>query len=229
MTALRAPLAAVVASALTTLTVVAAARAADPAVAALAVAAVVAAVAVATRDASVANPAWSLTALLRGTLTPLDLAPLWAGHALGGLAGGLAGRLVLDRTTQQVVLETPETVVAALLLGAAALAGGWVAVTWEPGPVLATAPLAACAAIPAALTGALSPAALFGLGVAGLATWTFVSAAVLAVAAGAVAAAAVASLTAPSSRIMDSTSTYSDRAFVARSDRRPDSWTWRTP
>ncbi len=190
----RLPLAAVVTSAVVTLVVVASARAPDPAVAALAVAGVVVAAALATGSAVVVNPAWSLTALLRGTLAPVDLVPLWAGHAVGALAGGLLGRLVLDRTTQQVVLATPDTAVAALLLGSCALAGGWLAAVRAGDAWLAAAPLAACATVPAALTGALSPAVLFGVAVAGLADWTFVSAAALAVAAGAVLAAGLVSL-----------------------------------
>ncbi len=197
MTALAGPLRAALLTLLLTVTAVACARTADPAVAALALAAAVTGAAMLGADPAEMDPAWSLGQLVRARLAALDLLPLWAGHGVGALLGGVVGRELLQRLPQQVPVEPPDTVAAVALLTAAGLLGGWLVGLVAAPAALGLPTLAACAALPAAVTGAVNPAVLVGVGLAGLVDWSYVLAAALAVAVAAVAGAGLARLSSP--------------------------------
>ena len=192
MTALAAPVRAGVLTVLLALTAVAAARTGDAAGAALGLAAAVTVAAVVAHDPAEVDPAWSLTLLVQRRLSPVELLPLWAAQGVGALVGGLAGRELLDRLPQQVPVEVPDGVAAVALVGVAALLGSWLVATDAPRPTLGLPTLAASAAVPAAVTGALNPGVLVAVGLTGLASWTYVLATSLAVAVAAVAGAGLA-------------------------------------
>jgi len=85
----------------------------------------------------------------------------------------------------------PDLIPAAIVLAVAGALNAW-AVAAPAGAatrsLLATAPvLLAATALPPAFTGAVNPAVLFGLGVAGVASWTYVYVGALAVLAGSIA------------------------------------------
>jgi len=90
-------------------------------------------------------------------------------------------------------------VVAVGLVGLAALLGSWLVAARSPRATLGLPTLAASAALPAAITGALNPGVLVAVGLTGLASWTYVLAASLAVAVAAVAATGLARLSRPMS------------------------------
>ncbi len=200
MSALAGPLRAGLLTLLLTVTAVAAARTADPAVAAIALAAVVTGAAVLGADPAEMDPAWSLGRLVRARLAPLELLPLWAGQGVGALFGGVAGRELLERLPEQIPVERPDTVAAVALLAAAGLLGGWLIGVEAAPAALGLPTLAACAALPATVTGAVNPAVLVGVGLAGLVDWAYVLAGALAVALAAVAGAGLARLAPPATQ-----------------------------
>ena len=140
------------------------------------------------------DPAWSLTLLVQSRLAPVELLPLWAAQGVGALVGGLAGRELLDRLPQQVPADVPDGVVAVGMVGLAALLGSWLVAARSPRATLGLPTLVASAVLPAAATGALNPGVLVAVGLTGLASWTYVLAASLAVAVAAVAGAGLARL-----------------------------------
>jgi len=184
-------------AAVTVLTV----RAQDPALAGVGLAAAVGVLAVLTVDTRFGiggiDPAWSLILLLRGRISVGDLLPLWAAQAVGAVALGALARWVVDDLRQWSIVEQPGIAPAAVVVALVALVGAWVALAVDgrraPAPAAGLPALAASAALPPTFAAAANPAALFALGVAGVAEWDYVFFVTLAAFGGAVAGA----LTAP--------------------------------
>ena len=178
-----------------TLAVVVSIRAPDSGQAVLGVAAVISAATwlLADRPAvgiAVLNPAWAVVLLLRRRLPGPGLLPTWAAAAVGALAFGALGGWVIDDLPPLLVQDQPDLVPAAAVLAVTGALSAWVvsAAANRTGQALLTAApiLVAATALPAAYTGALNPAVLFGLGVAGVASWTYVYVGALAVLAGSI-------------------------------------------
>lgn len=177
-------------------------RAKDPALAGLGLAAAVGLLSILTRQApatvGAVDPAWTLALLLRGKVGPSELLPIWAAQAVGAVAFGALAGWVVDDLRQWTIIEQPDLVPAAVVVAMAALAGAWIAIAAAGGQ----APAAACglpalgvaAALPPSFAAAANPAALFALGVAGVADWEYVFFTTLAAFGGAVLGSLVAAL-----------------------------------
>jgi len=178
-----------------TLTVVVSIRAPDGGQAVLGVAAVVAAATWLLTDRApaaiaVLNPAWAVALLLSRRIPGPAVLPAWAASAVAALAFGALGGRVIRELPALLAQDEPDLVPAAALLAVAGILAAWAvtATSSTTGRVLlATTPvLIAATALPPAFTGAVNPAVLFGLGVAGVASWTYVYVGVLAVLAGSI-------------------------------------------
>lgn len=174
---------ALVASFAITLASVLGLRTLDPAVALLALAATVAALAtlvarIGPGSLGLLDPAWSLSLLLRGRVPVWDLLPTWAAHAVGAAGAGLLGSTLVDDLPVRSPSAEPDLLPALVVLATAAVLGAWLAAHADEQravPAVAGLPtIAAGVVLPAAFVAAVNPAALFGLGVAGVAGWTYV-------------------------------------------------------
>jgi aquaporin Z len=176
-------------------------RSQDPALAGIGLAAAIGVLAILTAGGrfglGVLDPAWTLALLLRGRLGVADLLPLWAAQAVGALVFGALGRWVVDDLRQWSVIDQPDLAPAAVVVALVALVGSWVVVAVDAGRAPAAAAglpaLGGAAALPPPFAAAANPAALFALGVAGIADWEYVFFVTVAAFAGAV----VGALTSP--------------------------------
>jgi glycerol uptake facilitator-like aquaporin len=202
-------LAAGLASGLVAAVAVLSVRAQDAALAGLGLAATIGLLAILTRatPATVGSvdPAWTLALLLRGRIRPADLLPTWAAQAVGAVAAGALAGWIVDDLRQWSIIDQPEVVPAAIVVALVALAGAWTATA----AATDRAPVAACglpavgaaAALPPTFAAAANPAALFALGVSGVAEWEYVFFTTLAGFGGAVVGSLVAAATpSPDSR-----------------------------
>lgn len=157
-------------------------RTQDPALAGVAIAAVVGVMAILAAGGPLGigavDPAWTLALLVGRRVGIADLLPVWAAQAVGAVALGALARWVVDELPPWAVVEQPDVAPAAVVVALVALVGSWVALTAEAGrasPVAAGLPaLGAGAALPPTFAAAANPAALFALGVAGVAAWDYV-------------------------------------------------------
>jgi|GEM_PF-5844996 aquaporin Z len=157
-------------------------RAQDPALAGVGLAAAIGLLAILTANGrfglGVLDPAWTLALLLRGRLGVADLLPLWAAQAVGALVFGALARWVVDDLRQWSVIDQPDLAPAAVVVALIALVGSWVVVAVDGGRAPAAAAglpaLGGAAALPPPFAAAANPAALFALGVAGIAEWEYV-------------------------------------------------------
>jgi glycerol uptake facilitator-like aquaporin len=177
-------------------------RAQDPALAGVGLAAAVGVLAVLTVDTRFGiggiDPAWTLMLLLRGRIDVGDLLPVWAAQAVGTVALGALARWVVDDLRQWSIVEQPDIAPAAVVVALVALVGTWVALAVDgrraPAPTAGLPALAGAAALPPTFAAAANPAALFALGVAGVAEWDYVFFVTLAAFGGAVLGAVTAPL-----------------------------------
>jgi hypothetical protein len=177
-------------------------RAQDPALAGVGLAAAVGVLAVLTVDTRFGiggiDPAWTLMLLLRGRIDVGDLLPVWAAQAVGAVALGALARWVVDDLRQWSIVEQPDIAPAAVVVALVALVGTWVALAVDgrraPAPTAGLPALAGAAALPPTFAAAANPAALFALGVAGVAEWDYVFFVTLAAFGGAVLGAVTAPL-----------------------------------
>jgi glycerol uptake facilitator-like aquaporin len=136
------------------------------------------------------DPAWMLALLIRRRVGLGDLLPVWAAQAVGAVAFGALARQVVDELPPWSVVEQPKVAPAVVVLAIVAVAGAWVVLTVDAGraaPIAAGLPaLGAAAVVAPTFAAAANPAALFALGVAGVAEWTYVFFATLAALGGAV-------------------------------------------
>jgi hypothetical protein len=169
-------------------------RAQDPALAGVGLAAAVAVMAILTVDTrfgvGVLDPAWSLSLMIRGRLRVGDLLPIWAAQAVGALAFGALARWLVDDLRQWSIIEQPDIVAAAVVVAIVAFVGSWLAVAVDarraPAAAAGLPALGVGAALPPTFAAAANPAALFALGVAGVAEWEYVFFVAVAAFAGAV-------------------------------------------
>jgi glycerol uptake facilitator-like aquaporin len=169
-------------------------RAQDPALAGVGLAAAVAVMAILTVDTrfgvGVLDPAWALSLMVRGRLRVGDLLPLWAAQAVGAVAFGALARWLVDDLGQWSIIEQPDIAPAAVVVAIVAFVGAWVAVAVDarraPAAAAGLPALGASAALPPTFAAAANPAALFALGVAGVAEWEYVFFVTVAAFAGAV-------------------------------------------
>lgn len=181
-------------------------RAQDPALAGVGLAAAVAVMAILTVDTrfgvGVHDPAWALSLMIRGRLGVGDLLPIWAAQAVGAVAFGALARRVVDDLRQWSIIEQPDIAPAAVVVAIVAFVGTWVAVAVDarraPAAAAGLPALGASAALPPTFAAAANPAALFALGVAGVAEWEYVFFVTVAAFAGAVVGALATPLLAPS-------------------------------
>ena len=191
---LTAYLAAVVGAGVVAAMAVLSVRAQDPALAGVGLAAAVAVMAILTVGTrfgvGVLDPAWSLALMVRGRVRVGDLLPLWAAQAVGAVAFGALARWVVDDLRQWSIIEQPDIAPAAVVVAVVAFVGTWVALAVDArrAPAAATGlpALGVSAALPPTFAAAANPAALFALGVAGVAEWEYVFFVTLAAFAGAV-------------------------------------------
>lgn len=147
---------------------------------------------------AVLNPGWAVALLLDRRLSAAAVLPAWAAAAVAALAFGMLGAWLVDDLPQLLVQPEPELVPASAVLLLAGTLTAW-AVTAAgtrrgiAAPLAAGAVLVAGTALPPVYCAAVNPAVLFGLGVAGVASWTYVYVGVLALLTGAV----IGGLTAP--------------------------------
>lgn len=169
-------------------------RAQDPTLAGVGLAAAVAVMAILTVDTrfgvGVLDPAWSLSLMIRGRLRVGDLLPIWAAQAVGAVAFGALARWLVDDLRQWSIIEQPDIAPAAVVVAMVAFVGSWLAVAVDARRALAAAAglpaLGVSAALPPTFAAAANPAALFALGVAGVAEWEYVFFVAVAAFAGAV-------------------------------------------
>lgn len=154
---------------------------------------------------AVLNPGWAVTLLLRRRLGAAALLPAWAAAAVAAGAFAVLGGWLIGELPQLLVQPEPGLVPAALILMLASVTGAWavdVASSWAGSGALLTAAavLVAGTALPPAYTAALNPAVIFGLGVSGIASWTYVYVGALALLTGAVIGGLTAALIVPDVR-----------------------------
>jgi aquaporin Z len=157
-------------------------RTQDPALAGIAIAAAVAVLAVLAVGSSLGiaavDPAWTLALLVRRRIGIADLLPIWAAQAVGAVALGALARWVVDELPAWSVVEQPDVVPAAAVLALVGLVSSWTAIAADSARASAVATglpaLVAGAAVPPTFAAAANPAALFALGVGGVAEWGYV-------------------------------------------------------
>ena len=136
------------------------------------------------------NPSWAVALLLSRRLGAGSVLPACAAAAVGALAFSVAGGWLIRDLPQLTVQTQPPLLPAALVLLVAGVTSAWAATISErPGTtaLLVAAPvLIAGTALPPAFSAAANPAVVFGLGVAGVASWTYVYVGALALLAGGV-------------------------------------------
>jgi aquaporin Z len=180
-------------------------RTQDPALAGLGIAATVGLGAVLTVGGRIGigavDPAWALALLVRRRIELADLLPIWAAQAIGAVACGALARWIVDDLQPWAVVEQPDVAPAAVVLALIGLLGAWVALAADAGrtaPVAAGLPaLGASTALPPTFAAAANPAALFALGVGGVADWDYVFFAAVAAFVGALVGAITAPLLRP--------------------------------
>jgi glycerol uptake facilitator-like aquaporin len=136
------------------------------------------------------NPSWAVALLLRRRLGAGAVLPAWAAAAVGALAFSILGGWLIRDLPQLTAQTEPSVLPASVVLLVAGVISAWAAVIAD-GPtataLLATAPvLIAGTALPPAYSAAANPAVAFGLGVGGVASWTYVYVSAVALLAGGV-------------------------------------------
>jgi aquaporin Z len=180
-------------------------RTQDPTLAGLGIAAVVGLAAVLTVGGRLGigavDPAWALALLVRRRIEVADLLPIWAAQAIGAVAFGALARWVVDDLQPSAIAEQPDVAPTAVVLALIGLLGAWVALAADAGraaPIAAGLPaLGASTALSPTFAAAANPAALFALGVSGVADWDYVFFAAVAAFAGALVGAITAPLLRP--------------------------------
>ena len=139
---------------------------------------------------AVLNPSWAVALLLRRRLSAGSVLPAWAAAAVGALAFSVLGGWLIRDLPQLTMQDQPPLLPASLVLLLAGVTSAWAAVVGEAPAttaLLVAAPvLIAGTALPPAYSAAANPAVLFGLGVAGVASWTYVYVSAIALLAGGV-------------------------------------------
>lgn len=135
------------------------------------------------------NPAWALALSLRGRYGLTNILPLWAAQVVAAVVVGLA--LDAGSTALADAMSWPSLglLAAAVIAGLIVIPATWVLVLADAYgneaaagvPVLVTA-----AALPLNLLGALNPAVVLGLAVAGFIDWPLATVTVITVLSGAV-------------------------------------------
>lgn len=138
---------------------------------------------------ALANPAAAVTLALVGRRSTALLLPVIAAQVVGAVLGGLAALGLDDQLGGSLVWSDPTHTATGIVVAVLAILAAWVVLAIDGGehPVWAAVPtVLAGASLGVGLAVGLNPAAVLGLAVAGLLTWTT---AVIAAGAGMIAAA----------------------------------------
>ncbi len=150
---------------------------------------------------ALASPAAAVTLVLVGRSSTGFVLPIISAQVVGAVVGGFAALGLAGQLGGSLVWSDPTRLGTGVVVGVLAILGAWVVLAIDGGEHAAWAavpPVLAGAALGVGLAAALSPAAVLGLAVAGLVSWTTAGiAAAAGVAGSAIGAYAISAVTPP--------------------------------